>query len=165
MEHSIIESDNVANKALKTIIGEERLSKTYDDLRMPKVELAADRGYTTELYSHLFRALYNGTYLSKPTSEKVLDMLSKTTFDQGLKAGVPIETTISHKFGVNTFTQNPPVDPYLELHDCGIVYYPQNPYLICVMTRGQDYSVLETIIKDISKITWDYVDTSNQNDK
>lgn len=161
MEHSIKESDNVANKTLKTMVGDERLSKTYADLRMPEVELAADRGYTTQIYSHLFRALYNGTYLSKPTSEKVLDLLSQTSFNNGIVSGVPVGITVSHKFGVNSINPSGGA-PYVELHDCGIVYHNETPYFICIMTRGSDYEVLESVLKDISKISWDYVDSSKQ---
>ncbi|MCE9548967.1 class A beta-lactamase-related serine hydrolase [Candidatus Nomurabacteria bacterium] len=155
VEHTIIESDNVANKALKDAVGEEILNKTYEDLNMPKVDLAADRGYNPEYYSHLFRALYNGTYLSKPVSEKVLELLSNTLFNKGIVAGVPTGTTVSHKFGINAFT----VGPYAELHDCGIVYYPEHPYFVCIMTRGNDLATLETIIKDISTISWEFVNS------
>jgi len=159
MEHAIVESDNVANKALKNAVGDERLEKTYEDLNMPKVDLVADRGYNPEQYSHLFRALYNGTYLSKSTSEKVLELLSKTSFNKGVVAGVPENTTVSHKFGINAFT----VGPYAELHDCGIVYYPEHPYFICIMTRGNDLADLEKIIQDISAISWSFIDNIIKN--
>jgi len=162
IEHSIIESDNVANQTLRALVGEERLSKTYADLHMPMVDAAEDRGYTTENYSHLFRALYNGTYLSRPTSENVLSLLTRTSFDKGIVAGVPEGTTVSHKFGVNVFAQDKTSSPYSELHDCGLVYYPDHPYHICIMTRGKDFSDLETVLKDISKIGWDYVDSANK---
>ncbi len=162
LEHLIISSDNVANSALVQLIGDAKVEKTYADLQMPKPEEAVN-GYTAQQYSRLFRVLYNATYLSRPLSEQVLELLSKTTFTQGIVAGVPKATTVSHKFGVRTVLSDDSTPTsekvsYRELHDCGIVYHPQHPYFICVMTRGEDFSVLESIIRDISKMTWNEVD-------
>ena len=161
-QHLIIDSDNVANTALVNLLGEEKIHKTYEDMRLP-VPTINGRGYTAEEYSHLFRALYNATYLSRSVSEKVLNLLSKTKFDHGLVAGVPEETVISHKFGIKTVlspnaTRANPIVEYRELHDCGIVYYPDSPYFLCVMTRGSDFDNLEKVIQDISRLTWEYFD-------
>ena len=38
-----------------------------------------------------------------------------------------------------------------QLHDCGIIYHPLKPYLLCVMTRGEKIADLENAIRDISK--------------
>jgi hypothetical protein len=46
-----------------------------------------------------------------------------------------------------------------QLHDCGIIYYPGNPYLLCVMTRGTDWSALEKTIQTISAMTYKEVDS------
>src|SRR6185436_5295057 len=89
---------------------------------------------TPQNYSHLFRALYNGTYLSHDASEKALELLSRTKFSDGIVAGVPKETTVSHKFGERTLSLN--TSSINELHDCGIVYYPGHPYFLCIMTKG-----------------------------
>jgi beta-lactamase class A len=161
LQHLIVDSDNIANNALYEIIGADNINKTYQDLELPTPDEDGAKNYTPQQYSHLFRALYNGTYLSKKISEQVLELLSKTYFDKGLVAGVPTGTIVSHKFGVrNILTDGakPTDEPTArELHDCGIVYYPNNPYFLCVMTRGKDFPTLEGVIKDISKIAWDEV--------
>lgn len=161
VEHLIVNSDNVAHAALIKLLGPERTQKTYDDLELTSPELAIG-GYTAREYSHLFRALYNGTYLSRSLSERVLELLSKTSFNDGLVAGVPGGTLVSHKFGVKTTvtansTPNNPIVSSREFHDCGIIYFPNQPYFLCVMTRGDDYSKLETVVKDVSKIVWSEV--------
>src|SRR5690349_21539753 len=83
--HLITESDNVASAALVKQIGEDKVLKTYDDLKIHRPD-ANGGGYTAREYSNLFRALYNGTYLSKSLSEQVLSLLSKTEYDKGLVA-------------------------------------------------------------------------------
>ncbi|MCX6719655.1 MAG: serine hydrolase [Candidatus Staskawiczbacteria bacterium] len=59
-------------------------------------------------------------------------MLSKTTFNDGLVAGVPKGTTVSHKFGMYATSKDENITD-LELHDCGIIYYKTTPYLLCVV--------------------------------
>ena len=70
---------------------------------------------------------------------------------------------MAHKFGENTdidLTTGTQVDK--ELHDCGIVYVPQKPYLLCVMTRGQDFNSLTNVISSISKIVYNLVTSNTQ---
>jgi hypothetical protein len=46
-----------------------------------------------------------------------------------------------------------------QLHDCGIVYYPHKPYLLCVMTRGKSSDDNSKMIAEISKLVYREVDT------
>jgi len=155
MEHMIMDSDNLANRALSNFLGDEKLQEVYDDLQLPWVGAVSFPGYTTQEYSRLSRTLYNATYLSVHESERALDMLSKTNFTQGIVAGVPEGTKVSHKFGV--YYSEERSGTKRELHDCGIVYYPEHPYFVCIMTRGNDYQVLEGVIKDASALVWDEI--------
>jgi beta-lactamase class A len=153
IDHLIVESDNVANAALIQQVGDDKIVKTYDDLLLHHPE--DGERYTAQEYSRLFRILYNSTYLPRNVSEQVLELLSKTRFNNGLVAPLPKDTVVSHKFGVNVSNLG------RELHDCGIVYYPSNPYFICVMTRGQEFPALESIIQKTSRLVWDEVSDLN----
>ncbi len=148
ISHLITESDNNANNALSGLVGSEEIEKTYKNLQIP-LQTSLDSAITPQQYSHVFRSLYNASYLSHPLSEQVLKLLSETTFNKGITQGVPVGAMVSHKFGERTTsaTQH-------ELHDCGIIYYPDNPYFLCVMTKGSDFPTLEVAIKDISAIAW-----------
>ena len=81
-------------------------------------------------------------------SEKLLSILSKTEYKGGLVAGVPDNIIVSHKFGERV------IGDVYQLHDCGIVYYPNNPYLLCVMTKGTEFTKLEKVIQDISGMVY-----------
>ena len=156
MSKLITQSDNGANAILIQYIGDNAMSTIFDTLNVPIP--SAIGGVTAQQYSHLFRVLYNGSYLSPANSERALELLTKTAFTQGLVAGVPSGTVVAHKFGERTGSGSAS-DPATvhELHDCGIVYYPDHPYFLCVMTRGSDFTTLTSIIKDISQITWKQV--------
>jgi len=151
----VIESDNAANVTLYDVVGDNQVMKIYDDLQMHRAD-ENDPGYTPAEYSRLFRSLYNGSYLSREQSEHVLRLLSQTTFTQGLVSGVPDDVVVSHKFGIrSSFNEDGTL--VRELHDCGIVYYPEHPYFLCVMTRGYELKVLEDIIARASSIAWEEV--------
>ena len=49
-----------------------------------------------------------------------------------------------------------------QLHDCGIIYYPGNPYLLCVMTRGDSFGELSSTIRDISDIIYGVVNDAKR---
>jgi beta-lactamase class A len=100
-------------------------------------------------YSNIFRSLYYSTYLRRRFSELALVLMMNTDYSAQLPAGVPKDVKVAHKIGF-----------YKEegyYHDCGIVYYEPNPYLLCVMTGGLTQSEADNFISSISKVVYDYV--------
>lgn len=109
---------------------------------------------TIRQYSIFFRILFNASFLSQTNSEYALKLLSQSTFEQGIRKGVPLSIPIAHKFG-----ERKPTDSPQQFHDCGIVYYPDHPYLLCVMTRGQDVSKLIDSIYKTSEYVYSKIDS------
>lgn len=142
-------SDNDAygllDEYLKKIGKEDVTKQTYLELGFIDPSSPEDETMSVRQYASIFRALYNISYLDAALSEKALGWLSQSDFTQGLRGGVPESVTIAHKFG-ERFTD----DGKKQLHDCGIVYYPDNPYLLCVMTRGTSFDDLAEVIRHIS---------------
>lgn len=85
-------------------------------------------------------------------------MLSKTSFKKGLVAGVPKNIMVSHKYGERLYVDSNEA----QLHDCGIIYFPQTPYLLCIMTRGENFAELENTIKEISKNVYETFSHNNK---
>lgn len=157
-------SDNAASEMLRAYLGvispDDIIGETYKELGLVPEQSGGDYVITVKRYASIFRILYNASYLSIEKSEKALRMLSESTFDQGLVAGVPKGTTVSHKFGERSFIETDPnVKPLRQLHDCGIIYFPENPYTLCVMTLGYDFEILETVISDISRMVYKEVES------
>jgi beta-lactamase class A len=157
----IINSDNVASNILFSYMDKNSLEDVLSDFGLklpPNIETTSVQDFVdVKEYSYVFRLLYNSTYLDHEMSEKALDLLTRTTFDKGIVAGVPKGVVVAHKFGERTYTGvNTTVTR--ELHDCGIVYYPNHPYLLCVMTKGKDFNDLASSIQQISSTTYKYVD-------
>jgi beta-lactamase class A len=109
---------------------------------------------SVDQYALIFRVLYGATYLSRTYSEQALGLLSQASYKDGLVAGVPAGVTVAHKYGFSPGVASASAPAMPELHDCGIIYYPGHPYILCVMTRGSDNSELQAIIKSLSAITY-----------
>lgn len=149
VEQMITESDNEAAYAIAPIVD----TPTYDRiLSLAQIKIVNDPAaahVNVIKYSGFFRILYNSSYLGIDQSEQALDMLTHSTFNQGLEAGVPEGTVVAHKFGERRTNDNK-----LQLHDCGIVYVPQRNYLICVMTKGEDFQKLSQVIAHLSALSY-----------
>jgi beta-lactamase class A len=155
----IVYSDNNAFTALSKLVSIPELDNVYTNLRILSPDTTKDDNFqSVQTYESFFRVLYNASYLSKEASDWALDTLSKSEFKAGLVAGVPPSITVSHKFGEHSDVDSGTV----QLHDCGIVYYPQNPYLLCVMSRGPNFESLIDVISEVSRIAFTEVDTQHK---
>jgi hypothetical protein len=102
-------------------------------------------------YASFFRVLYNASYLGADLSERALGLLAQAEFRSGIVEGVPAAVPVAHKFGEHRDDAAGKV----QLHDCGIVYVPQHPYLLCVMTRGSSFEHLDDAIASISRAVYE----------
>jgi len=125
-------SDNDALTLLLKNIDHNFLMQSYTDLGViiPGAKNLDDE-LTAKEYSSFFRILYNASYLNRTYSEQALQMLSNSDFKNGIVAGLPENVRVAHKFGERFSISNQDQDPAeKQLHDCGIVYNPDHPYLL-----------------------------------
>ena len=156
----IVYSDNNASSLLEDVVNPSVLKRVYNDLGM-KSPYADNAEYSlsAERYASFFRVLFNATYLGKEMSEKALEFLAKSDFKDGLVKGVPPGVAVAHKFGERSYGEGNRIK---QLHDCGIIYYPKHPYLLCVMTEGSSFEYLDDAIADISRAVYEEVDAQHK---
>jgi hypothetical protein len=65
---------------------------------------------------------------------------------------------VAHKFA----ERSDPQTGEKQLHDCGIVYYPRHPYLLCVMTKGPGFEGLAGVVARVSRMVYSEVDAQNR---
>ena len=151
IEAMIINSDNTSYQLLEKYAIENNLDPniydTFEYLGMDKDE----NFVTVTQYSTILRVLYNAEYLNMEMSSKALDILLRTKFEEGLVKNLPEEIEVAHKYGVRWFTDS----NEKQIHDCGIIYKGERPYILCVMTRGTSIPKQEKIIANISKIIFE----------
>jgi len=150
-------SDNTAMNALLSILKNIGITDPFADVYdamgwdYPPDFGTAPSYINIDLHtlSNMFTSLYEATYDNVPDSQAMLSYLTQTPFHDEIVAGVPSGITVAHKIGVadqnNTFS------------DCGIVYAPSRPYLLCVGSTGADTQTADRFISQVSKITYQYI--------
>lgn len=155
LEHMIMYSDNQALILLYKKLPHKYQEELYTLLGVdPALITSPIKEITIRQYSIFFRILFNSSFLTRAHSEYALKLLTQTTFTRGIRAGVPEKIQVAHKFGERKVQ-----DGQQQFHDCGIVYYPNHPYLLCVMTRGTDVSALIDSIQDTSTFVYHQIDS------
>ena len=157
----IIYSDNAAYELLLDNIDNIKIYDVYKDLDVDISKAQQDPNgniITVKDYASFFRILFNSSYLDQETSEKALSILAKSQYYKGLVAGVPEKITIAHKFGERQFLPS----KEKQLHDCGIIYVPNKPYLLCVMSRSSEFDQAASFIKQVSKAVYNKVSKENK---
>ena len=159
VKRSIIFSDNAATVLLSLQdTTDVRIKSLYKDLSIDETSepYGIGKGLATmEEISLLFRVLYNATYLNRRNSEVALKYLSRTRFNEGLRRDLPSDVLVASKFGERKTTYR--LGTELELHDCGIIYFEDNPYILCVATKGKDFSSQANTIAGISKLIFEEI--------
>lgn len=157
--HMLLYSDNEAYSVLFTFLekipqGFEIYSQTYQDIGVLGHKNPMDENLNVHSYAGIFRMLYNVSYLDASSSEKILSWLVQSEFKEGLMKKLPNEVEVANKFGERVFDSG-----IKQLHDCGIVYYPENPYVLCIMTKGSEWKDLSEVIATISEMVYKEVDS------
>ncbi len=158
IERMIKDSDNDVTLLLNDSIDQGFLHKVFSDLNitLPTSGGSEQNFVGVERISSIMRALYLASYLNADNSQKLLSLMSQTSFSQGIASGVPTHTPVAHKFGEREVVDlNTKKVVSAELHDCGIIYKDDHPYILCVMTEGSTYESLAMILSDISKMVYE----------
>jgi len=147
MEAMIVDSDNVAKDILTNQLSDKAIEDVFDETNSNFLQDPSGT-ISPKQYIIILSRIYSSTYLDRYYSNYAMDLLTRTTFKDGLAAGVPVSVKVAHKYGERGVYEDNALSA-VELHDCGLVY-ADTPYYICVMTKGTDESALAGVIKDIS---------------
>lgn len=149
IEAMIIHSDNHAAYLLAEQVDETILADLFSSvgLTAPRAN-SVNTSIRASQYSYFFRILLNGAYLTQENCNYAMSLLTKTTFHQGFSAGLPQDVLMAHKFGEGG-NQN-----MKELHETGIIYMDNRPYLLTVMSKGRDMKTLASFLQQMSSATY-----------
>ncbi len=152
LHYMIANSDNNATRLLNEHVVINDFLKTFTDIQLPEPNVS-DRNYqiTAKNFSSFFVVLYYATYISNANSERAMKLLSECDFKDGLVKELPSSVKVAHKFGEwgdNRIGLH-------ELHEAGVVYLNNRPYLLTVMTKGNNTKQLTNVVSKISRLVFD----------
>jgi len=148
MSYMIEYSDNDATLLLAQNMNVALYSRVFTDLDLPSPPSVGEYFISPVDYSKFFRVLYSASYLRPDLSEAALELLTKSTFKDGICAGIDPNVKIAHKFGERI------IGTSAQLHEFGIVFLKNEPYMIGVMSKGNSLNELTDILAQISRITY-----------
>jgi beta-lactamase class A len=160
IQHSLVNSDNNANLTLLKNIPIDMLLRVFRELNIPVIdEISAwkEEFITVKEYASFFRILYNASYLSREKSLYLLEIMTHSSMMDGIRWSIPLDIAVAHKFWERRirWDEGTYVSQY---HDCGIIYYEQYPYILCIMTKGgDDISRLENIVEQVSTLIFEVI--------
>lgn len=141
------QSDNTASLALSDYISDDDFQYIQGGLDIPLALKGQTPIITAQQYSSILKALYFSSILTKDDSQDILNMLTHTDFHDMLPSGVPSDIPVAHKIGL--------VDNQI-YSDCGIVYLPQRPYVLCMISQS-DRKTAVVRMHTVSKMIYDYI--------
>ncbi len=152
--------DTAAYSLLYANLPAGKLDKIFKDLNVEYDPHKEEDSLSLSAFAAFYRVLFNASYLSEEMSEKALRYLARSTFRDGMASGIPQNIEIASKHGERTI-----MDPaggeeqeIYQLHEFGIVYHANRPFLIGVLARGEDFGDLKKVIRDITRLVYEEVD-------
>lgn len=146
LKYMIQHSDNDATLLLSQNMDVAIYNKIFKDLNVPIPNPVTEYFISVSDFSKFFRILYSASYTTTELSEYAIELLTESTYAQGLRKGIGSDIKMAHKFGERI------IGVKSQLHEFGIIYYNKTPYLLGVMTSGNSLTQLSEILGEISRI-------------
>jgi len=148
MQETLKSSDNTAFRSLNNLLTVDEYTNARLAMGLPKPDMEKATYLSPKEYSNIFRSLYLSTYLKRQYSQAILSMLAETEYETQIPEELPEEVKVAHKVGF-----------YGEggyVHDCGIIYAENHPYILCVMSKDSTMEEANAVISKLSHIVYDY---------
>jgi len=110
---------------------------------------------SSRAYASVLKCLYYACFNTPQDSTAMMDYLTNSTDSKRLMAGVLNNSiVVAHKVGSSATSQS----------DCGIIYYPGKPYLICLMFYHIPANTnVDPYFQQISQSIYEYINSYSQN--
>jgi beta-lactamase class A len=105
-------------------------------------------------YASVLKCIYYACFNSPQDSTTTINYLTGATDNKRLMAGVlDSSIPVAHKVGSSPTTQS----------DCGIIYYPSRPYLVCLMFFNIPIGAnVDPYFQEVSQSIYEYINSYSQ---
>lgn len=148
VKEMLINSDNTAYTMVLRNLEPDEFENTQTALGLDSF-FSSEGKISAKNYVVILRALYNASYLSMANSEKLINLMAESHTNEFLSQGLPENVMFSHKVGISDEK-----NVYL---DAGIVYLPNRPYFLIVMSNTANENKAKQEMKIISEKVYNYI--------
>lgn len=139
-------SDNDSWEALLNYFGIPAIQNFSRSLGLTSTNHFKNISTSDDLAKFLVR-IYQGPILSEQNRQFLLKFMQNTEREDRISAGIPNKQLVFHKGG--TFEG--------EIHDIGIIVHPANPFVLAILSDGQnDLDTRPAILAEIAKVSWEF---------
>ncbi|MBN3040818.1 MAG: serine hydrolase [Candidatus Omnitrophica bacterium] len=164
LELMIAASDNTATNKVIKILGQDYIIATFEELKLNDTVLGRmildfslrNKGvenYTSSYDTYLvLEKLYHKELYDPKLCELAIDFLKNQKVRDRIPRFLPEDAVIANKTGLERGV----------VHDAGIVYLPDNDYIICVLVKNERvYARSKKFIAQVSLLTYNFMVNNN----
>jgi len=141
---SLNQSDNTASTMIKRLLTDQAISRNAFGMGM--VNTCLEENTTTAQDTALFfKKLYQQEIFNQKYTNKFMENLTNTDFENRIPKGVPQGVKVAHKVGSDTKVAA----------DAGLVLVPEKPIILVFLSKNINYQEAEKLIVDLTReIYW-----------
>lgn len=143
LDDMIVKSDNPCGETLLNKIGFKTLTSEIKAIGLNNSSFTCSCGFPVTTANDLARfngALYSGQLLNAENTNKLIGMMKRNVYRQGIPKGAG--TTVADKVGF--------LDAFL--HDAAIVYSPRGTYALTIMTEHSSWANMAELTRKIEEL-------------
>lgn len=156
VEEMLLTSDNTAYRILYRNLSLDEVRDVFTSLGLDDF-FDQEWKITAKEYTRLIRSLYTANYITPEHSQFLLDILTRTEYDDYLGQGIPDDVLFAHKIWEN--------ESKTVILDAGLVYIGNRVYLISMaMDYEQEWFTRDKaldIFKQVSTLVYNYISTAD----
>lgn len=135
-------SNNQAQLTVVNDLGREKIQTVIDNLGMNDTSYLQNEttAYDIGLF---FQKLWDGQIVPEKSRDEILGYLTDTIYEDWIKAGLPADTRLAHKYGREVHVIN----------DAGIIL-TDAPFVLVIMTQGIIEKEADVFIPEFSALVF-----------
>lgn len=138
------QSDNTAFAMVKRLLTNQTISRNTFSLGLINTSLE-ENTTTAQDMALFFKLLYQGELLNQEFTNKLINHLTDTAFENQIPQGVPQGIKVAHKVDIE-------ID---SLADAGLILVPQRPIILVFLTKSLNQTEVEKTMVDLTReIYW-----------
>jgi beta-lactamase class A len=138
------QSDNTAMGVIRSAVGAEYTQELMNEIGMRDSDFNQNMTTAYDM-GVLLKGIYDGSLLTKKSSDEILGFITKTIYEKHMAAGIPTGVRVAHKYGREIHVVN----------DAGIVY-GRKPFVLVLVSDGVVEKEADGHLPQLAKMVWNF---------